>query len=75
MIATIWTQKNCRVCEMEKELLLREGYELDERDADEIRTGGDRDALTAFSMQNDALPLVRIDGKYMKTRCGMSDEW
>lgn len=63
MTATMWTQDGCIACREEKTLLLAEGFDVTEVIVTEPKEM-DRDAFVQLQMQNDAFPVVMINGEF-----------
>jgi glutaredoxin len=68
MIATIWTQKGCPLCEQVKNSIGEGNYE--ERAVSELMAGVDKntDAMAQLMIQNMELPLVMIDDEFISPR-------
>lgn len=69
MTAIIWILPNCPNCVKEKEILLAEGYEIEERDGEQLVKAPRRDevdALAQLSEQNGAFPIVKAGGTFRR---------
>jgi hypothetical protein len=66
--AIVWTQEDCGVCKEIISLLKAEEYEVEEREVSALIEGTDKDilAISQLAMQNTALPIVNINGKFIK---------
>ena len=62
----IWTKEGCSLCERVKSVL-REAGEVEERSAEDLLAGRDRDisALSQLAMQAMQLPVVRMGERYL----------
>ena len=65
---TIWSQEDCMMCEAAKTFFESKGYTVDERPISKLMTGEAKhmDAMVALAMQNNVLPLVRVNGVFKK---------
>ena len=68
--AVIYTQLGCSLCGKVRKVLQGKGYEIEERDAEDLLGGHDQDmdAMAQLAMQGMELPLVMIDGDWVKPK-------
>lgn len=66
--AIIWTSDDCVTCRNIKQYLSEElGYDTEEREAEKLISGEDRDVdvIAQLADQNMQLPVIMIDGEFV----------